>query len=431
MVRVRINFCLLAFVICSAGLFGSEDGNLSQGDSSLPISDSDLPITKKREWTVIVDFAAQNNLCSFADKNLLEMTRVGSSKKLNLLAQFDRQGKDKVLRVLVEKDELIVKEEFESTKENSSGSAKNLLELITWGVKNYPAEHYAVILWNHGMGTFNPEFSDSEATVESRGISINDKYDTYIKDTELKEVLEKVSKESLSGEKIDIVGFDACIMGTVEIATQIQNAAKIMVASSEIIHANGWCYDKILEPLAKKTMTPEKFSKHIVSCYQRSYKKSSFQGYTLAATNLEKIKVLNKSLSTAALILIKLLSDPKDNQLREVIKFAAKNRRLVPGYFNREFLDTYCFCGEILKKLPMDSIDKKNYRSVMALQSALEKCKEGIKDAVIHNESGPTNRRAQGLSIYFPPSEIHLPYLHNDFSKSTFWSLFLKKMLSP
>jgi len=36
--------------------------------------------------------------------------------------------------------------------ESNSGSLDALIDFIKWGIKNYPAERYALILWNHGGG---------------------------------------------------------------------------------------------------------------------------------------------------------------------------------------------------------------------------------------------------------------------------------------
>ncbi len=119
-----------------------------------------------------------------------------------------------------------------SNYEANMGDANTLKKFIRCCKAKFPAENYALIFSDHGKGP--RRFCEDET-------SNNDHL--YI--AEVTDVLEK--KDS-----VDLIGFDACRMGSIEVAYQYRPGnddfnAKIMVASPEYIRGYGWSYDEILK----------------------------------------------------------------------------------------------------------------------------------------------------------------------------------------
>ena len=79
----------------------------------------------------------------------------------------------------------------------------NLTDFISWTAENYPANRYMMIFWDHGGGT-----------AEGYGYDENN-------DTGSLSILDLNEAMKSSGVKFDIVGFDACLMGTIETAYAI------------------------------------------------------------------------------------------------------------------------------------------------------------------------------------------------------------------
>ncbi len=56
----------------------------------------------------------------------------------------------------------------------------------------------------------------------------------------------------LLGQKLDILGFDSCVMGMLEVGYQFNYVAKTMIASEGSVPSAGWTYAKILGCLARE-----------------------------------------------------------------------------------------------------------------------------------------------------------------------------------
>lgn len=113
------------------------------------------------------------------------------------------------------------------------GDPNVLVNFTNWGITNYEADHYYLILWSHGDGWETGEDN-----------SQNNDLRTY----ELKYALSKI-KEANNGLKLDIVGFDACRMGLLEVDYQLVDYADIAIGSEKDVEWDGLPYDMVLERL--------------------------------------------------------------------------------------------------------------------------------------------------------------------------------------
>jgi hypothetical protein len=107
---------------------------------------------KKAKWTVMVYMAGDNNLDSASLRDISEMAKVGSSRKVNILVQLDR-GKDLLTRrFYVTEGGGYEKDIVETFEETNTGDPKVLESFILWAIEKYPARRYFLILWNHEGG---------------------------------------------------------------------------------------------------------------------------------------------------------------------------------------------------------------------------------------------------------------------------------------
>jgi hypothetical protein len=180
----------------------------------------------------------------------------------------------------------------------NTGDPRLLKDFIRWGVQEYPAEHYMLVLWNHGSGFYVPPemlvgegapsareittrafpklrrtmFRTSRETIlnlppRERGICYDDGSNDCLDNQELKNILEYASS-LLNGRKIDIVGMDASLMTMIEVAYQIKDHVKYLVGSEEVEPGDGWPYDLVLKVLVDEPQTaPQDFAVHIVHNY--------------------------------------------------------------------------------------------------------------------------------------------------------------------
>ena len=103
----------------------------------------------------------------------------------------------------------------------SMARPETLTDFIRWSAENYPAEKYALVLWDHGLGALKGIFIDE--------LFDGDSMPLY----ELKSALAD------SGVRLEAVLFDACLMASLETACAIKDSANWMIASEENVPGKG------------------------------------------------------------------------------------------------------------------------------------------------------------------------------------------------
>ena len=186
--------------------------------------------------------------------DLEELQRVsGENSKLkehvNLLVQIDRRWPGYAERYCIERGqstfcEARYNERNVRDPDKNSGNRKVLKEFVQWGRKHSPAEHYMLVLWGHQYGLgFGRDHGNPLTLPEIEG----------------------ALSDALKGEKLDILGANACAMSYVEAAYQLQNVADFLVAPEIAMPLAGWPYDKILAEIVNNPdIGAQEFGKTIV-----------------------------------------------------------------------------------------------------------------------------------------------------------------------
>ncbi len=112
-----------------------------------------------------------------------------------------------------------------------------LSDFVTWSAARFPARHYALILWDHGGGT------QGYGQDTSPGGS-----DEMLDLAELRQAYRNIYTNL--GKKLDLIVYDACLMGTIEVAEVTATAAHVMAASAELEPAHGQDYAYLFSHLA-------------------------------------------------------------------------------------------------------------------------------------------------------------------------------------
>ena len=126
----------------------------------------------------------------------------------------------------------------------SMGLTSTLQSFIEYGLNNYPAERVGLVFWNHGGGM--------------RGVCYDEKKnDDVLKNSEIRSAVSgALSNCGMSGQKLEWVGYDACLMAVQDIAETNSDYFNYMVASEESEAGYGWDYDTWVDDLySKKTTT--------------------------------------------------------------------------------------------------------------------------------------------------------------------------------
>ena len=122
--------------------------------------------------------------------------------------------------------------------------------------------------------------------------------------TDIREVLEDVKENLPSGQTIEIVGFDACLMAMVEVFHELRNVANYGIGSQKTEPGDGWAYDRFLPALvANPQMDGKELGKHIVSSYTAHYREQNAittnafhrSNTTLCCVDMSQMEILGKT----------------------------------------------------------------------------------------------------------------------------------------
>lgn len=388
----------------------------------------------------MVYMAGDNDLDNFGISDLREMKRVGSSDQVQVIAELDRSGPDFVSKryhLLNESITPRLKDDVvDELDETDSGSPDQLTDFIKWGIENFPARHYFVIIWAHGAGaldddlfygtdarlrprilrrglfhSFRPAESlpiDGDASTKMRLIAPDDQARNFIDNVELKAALQNV------GRPIHILGMDACLMSTIEVCYQLRGTTEIIVSSEAREPMEGWPYEGLLRKLTQKPrMTPEEVSSMVVDEFVKLYADYENSSTTLAACDVSKVDAVVKSFKE----LVDSLLWNLDKQ--DVVDAILLTRYIVKSDELIESADLCDLCELLAKKCRRKEI--------------ISRCRAFIqefKDSKVMIKTQPLVGLAEhwhGLSVYFPTVEVSDLYANLDVIKEPLsnWKQFI------
>ena len=211
-----------------------------------------------------------------AGGNVTVYVQTGGTKQWATKGMTNREGE----RWLVSKDGL---ERVDSLGRIDMGSGDEFTQFLEYGLQNYPADRYGLVLWDHGAGA-----TDGVCYDEISGNSLNM--------AKIYQSLQAVSKEA-NFSKFSFVGFDACLMANYEMALHLRPFADYMVASEETEPGEGWDYSQWLPLLAKNPAADmETVTKKIVDSFIQSVDTSYGDFGTLSVLNLSKLDGLTAAM---------------------------------------------------------------------------------------------------------------------------------------
>jgi hypothetical protein len=409
----------------------------------------------------MVFMEANNDLDVFAPRNLKQMKSIGSNENVNIVAYIhSRENNVKTAKTLfIKKKEAILLKE-QTTSNNNLNTKNSLISFCVETIKNYPAEKYALIFWDHGTGAIEPltrsvfpaahlfelpsskkwsrsqhfmPFLNSvvlkEGSQQQKGVCFDDSSGHFLPQKKLREALASITKMALRGGKFDLVGFDACLMSMVEIASSVQEYAEVMVGSQEVELGTGWNYARVLAPFLFGTISAKTLGIHIVNSYAKSYEKT--EDFTQSAIDLMAFKKLESNISTVAQHLKEALAQQTNGSVKAALRYS-RNKHLCTHFDEPDFIDLHHFYQNLILNLCEITLTKDQDLLVPLLKEELIKgCKLIKEEVVIANKSGPDLPHAAGLSIYFPEYSIHSSYRKNIFARNNAdWIYLLAHYLS-
>jgi hypothetical protein len=368
----------------------------------------------KKKWTILIYSSADNNLEPELVKNIVDIEKVGSPRNVNFLVQLDRGENPSEIsgqwagarRFKLEESvnpDIIDSPVLKEMGQINMADPRHLQDFIEWGMTNYPAKHYMLVIAGHGAGW--------HGAVED----ISDKGWMHL--PEIGDAI-GAAKES-TGKKLDIIGFDACLMGQTEVAYELRNHADFLVASEENVGGDGWPYETIMSKetlrtlnsamLSKANVGPEDLARLIVKASSLNHVETP----TMSAIDLKQLdNIAHKTVHLAKAIV-------ETKTLPSTLKSIVRNTQSFEGH-----RDYYDFCRRINES---GSIRDEE------LKSAARDVMDAISDGVISHQKSEKHTDANGLSIHLPayrdPNMER--YQKTAFSKDTGWDQAINKIITP
>ena len=378
MKRIFARVALVAFV--SLTLFSCGGGGGSAGGGGTP-----PPPETKKSWTYMIYMGGDNNLSEAAKQDILEMKKAGSDAKINIVLQAEFSTnpnfgtlpysgyKGETMRYLVQTGTEI--SGGTSIGNVDMASPQTLTDFINWAKTNYPADHFVLVIWDHGAG-WKAERSTRFAL---RGAVQDQTSGSFMSLPNLAKAVRD------SGLHFDIINFDACLMAMYEVAYEFKGICDFLVASEETEPGDGDPYDTILNDLkANPAMTGRTLATTIVNNYYNFYISERTDGITKSAIDMSKLSDLDAK--------ILQLSGSIISEFSSVSGAIASAQNTTQQYHYTANHDLYDFCKFLFTNLPSGQT-KTVAADVMA----------AIDNAVVTSKwYGDKVKNSHGIAIYSP-----------------------------
>lgn len=365
---------------CIAGLAGCGGGG-----GSTP-----LPIAAKTTWTVLIYMNAANDLDAYSPINISQMEQAAYNPQVRFVVQWKQSTAVTSSASFNGARRYLIKSNANGTGANQliqdmgtgvdMGVPQTLNQFIAWGETYYPADHYVVVLWDHGNGwlpSFNPN------TKRPPAFSYDSQTGHAIQIWQL--------NQALKGLHVDITAFDASLMQMDEVAYQMMGFTDYIAGSEESPPGAGYPYQRVFAEFANNpTQSPRTLAKAFVDgmLAEPTYVNDKIEQSVIDPSQMPGVAAAASSLSQA-LVANASAIDPLIPNLRTSVQSYLQTT-------NRFFFDSIDLCNRLGAAT-----------NVAAVQTACTNYTAAASNAVIwegHNSNSPGSH---GVSIDFSPSSFY------------------------
>jgi len=330
------------------------------------------PIGKGNDTVTIMVYMCGTDLESkygMATSDLSEMVKANISDKVNVLVETGgcKAWKNSVVSSSVNQIYKVHQGGLERVEDNFGTKAMtdpdNLSEFIKYCNKNYPANRNILIFWDHGGGS-----------ISGFGYDEKNRSPSSMPLTKINQALKQADV------KFDWIGFDACLMATLETAQVCANYADYLIASEEVEPGTGWYYTDWLNEISSNTsVSTLDLSKGLIDDYVKACRQRSYSAQvTLSVTDLAELQ------GTIPAV------------FRE---FSTATNKLISGDGYKQVSNARAGARQFAQSTKINQVDLADLALRIDSDEGRELA-EAIQSCVKYN--GTTISRCYGLSIYFP-----------------------------
>jgi hypothetical protein len=336
-----------------------------------------------RRWALLIYIAGDNNLSNAGLEDIDEMCEEGSSSDVHVGIEIDTYGEytGSIRYEITERDYTGHghRTVIDRLPEKDTGDPRTLTDFLDWGFARYPAKNRLVVVWNHGSGF--------------RSVRRDVGYDDFGSSLDMPEIETAFKKAKITPRnKLQIVGFDACLMNMLEVVHHFKDQAEIIVGSQQTEPGDGWPYNLVVKQ-AKTSTTPEDLARGIVKVYMDDYKATGISDITQSAIRTSATPAIVEAVSKLGEKLIKNMSTLGD--AIRTIRISAQTFQIA------DYIDLIHFADLLLKNMDNTQVKAAADRVIQATE----------KSIVARDKNGSSVKNSHGLSIWFPASRwLYLNY---------------------
>jgi len=255
------------------------------------------------------------------------------------------------------------------------GSPDTLSDFVSFGISAAPAKRYILILWNHGGGPVFGVCNDANYNDDSLSLS------------ELRNAL----KKGLNGTRLDIIGFDCCLMNCVDLCSDMYGIADLALVSQELVSGTGLNYDEWMRPIVNDpSLSTQKIAMAMADTYiAENSKGRSASTATMSVISTDKMPAVMDAANVFSASLAEVMKDNLSGVVRLRNQLTSFGEFL--DYDASDLVDVEDMCDAFSALLPQES----------------EALKQASRQAVTYNvTTSDIASYAHGMSFFLPQATI-------------------------
>lgn len=249
------------------------------------------------------------------------------------------------------------------------GDPNTLVDFLDWGLENYRSQYIMLDMWDHGGGSLIGLCQDERN---------NDDLITL-------EELDKALLYALGnrGVKLDMIGCDACLMATVELANICVPYADYMLASEETEWGYGWDYSGFSNGINAGAKDSAALGKYVCDAFYSSMNgRTSQKTATLSVVDLSKLDSLLLAFNSYC---TDIYNSMRSSSYGTVLQSVSKNMIRFSYGESDSMGDMRTFI-----------------KCTSAFSDKADRTLSLLDDCVTYKVNGNTYKDAGGISIFYP-----------------------------
>jgi len=410
-----------------------------------------------REWTIMIYMAGDNKLDVAMAYAMEQIKRAAGevSDSLNLFVYYDGNspsiptfycdfsdpGRPRYVPAFSVADKL---HPGPGSKNENAADPRSVLDFVDWCANKAEVEdqgrtsrgrrarRYALIFSGHSLG-----FQDI-------GLFRDETSDRSMEMKDLRLLLRETTV--LLGQKLDILGFDSCVMGMLEVGNQFSSVASTMVASEGSIPSAGWPYERLLGCF-RADQRVEAVVENIVREFVRSHEPCTIGGVSvdIAAWDLSRFGDLTRAFDELSMALLQCFEDEGSRLYRQMERALVLVHWKCQSYMYDQNVDLGDFCDLLERECGLiagELGDDGEFSS--ALGKVQERCRkvraELEKAVILSGFCGGAYQYSNGVSVFFPWSRAGYEVSRRNYEslwsawsvadRPFGWATFMNKYLS-